>query len=408
MGVYDGELRTVTSCEPCPEGTFTAEANQTSCADWYRCSIAEQLVTAGTSTTDATCEPRLIGSGDDVAAYALVATEDGLWVAGTNESEGFVSTVSFDGLEEVVLTIADARPTELALVGGDTLVVAGTIESDVFLRRLTLTGDELWAVRFGSDETDYVAAVAEGPNDSVYLAGGTGGDLDGAGAGPFVRQYDATGNLLQNIVVDGPYLSDMTANKEGAIYLTFATADPDGRVSSFLRALDEDGVPVWEVGPEELGCRECSELFATADGDLYVAGRNLGDFGGDPDTGPASDVSLARVAPSGEVRWKSIVSYAPSDVVEALVVTDDGAQVFGSTYLDSGSESLAEAIAFRFGPDGEQLSLELREGPEHDQIQAATATPTGDVFVAGITATSGQLFPFVRHAFVVAWPPTPP
>ena len=163
------------------------------------CSVLDELVREGPTAPDPTCEPDpglgFIELGEGDRPGALVATAEGLWLTGGSDSGAFVSAISFEGEVTELITIADAHVSAMTLVASDTLAVLGTIGhdpedptlADVFLRRLTLDGTELWAVRFGNESRIYPAALAEGPDESVYIAG--------SGDGNFLRKYDAAGNL---------------------------------------------------------------------------------------------------------------------------------------------------------------------------------------------------------------------
>jgi len=358
----------------------------------------------GTTTTDTTCEPApglgLLELSDGDQPKALVATDEGLWVAGGRKSDAFVSAISFDGRAETLLTIANARASALTLVGGDTLVVAGRIGGDpddpaqhgIFLRGLSLDGDELWAVRFGSWPSSYVAALARGPDESVYVAGTTDDAPADPNGGPFLLKYDAAGNLERSIDLDtNGYLSveDMTANEAGALY---AAVRVDYTAAPVVRALGDDGGVLWELPSQQLGCSFCNKLFAADDGDLYVAGTSKG------------DVSLARVSPGGEVLWTSIVAHEPSDEVGVLTVTADGAYVFARSF--EGTDSESHLLAVHFGPDGEQLNIDATEGPRTEMVSAAASTPAGDVFLAGVSMPGFNRTGRTR-AFVMDWPEAP-
>ena len=371
------------------------------------CDVLDQLLSEGTSATGETCEvataPGLgfIVPDDWYNIEHLVATDEGLWFSGyDSDAGGFVSALSFDGEAEVAFTMADGGVSALTLVGGDTLVAAGMIGNDaddstpqsIYLRRLTLDGDELWTARFDSPQ-HYVAALAPGPDESVYVAT-TAGNQDPPSGGSFLRRYDAAGNLERDIDLNGDgylFVDDMTATEEGALYALVRLPDAQ---STFLRALGDDGEALWELPQEELGCG-CYKLSAATDGDLYVAGSAGGVYG---------DLSLARVSPGGEVLWTSIVSHGPYASVGDLTVTENGAYLFG--FFNEGPDSRNDALAVHFGPDGEQLSLTTKAGSNSALLWAAASTPAGDVFVAGYAGPgySGSGDP---HSFVMAWPSAP-
>ncbi|MCA9579009.1 MAG: hypothetical protein H6726_03410 [Sandaracinaceae bacterium] len=90
------------------------------------------------------------------------------------------------------------------LVAGDTL---GTLPGqataggqDAFVRKYDAAGTEVWTRQFGGASYDLALSVSVGGDDSVLVAGQTGGTLPGQTSGgnedAFVRQYDAAGSEI--------------------------------------------------------------------------------------------------------------------------------------------------------------------------------------------------------------------
>ena len=108
---------------------------------------------------------RQFGTAGDDQAWALAAGPDGFYVAGDTYG-------SLDGSN----------------AGG----------ADAFVRKYDANGNVLWARQFGTAVDDIPAALTTGP-DGIYVAGYTGGALQGSNAGvrdAFVRKYDSDGNVV--------------------------------------------------------------------------------------------------------------------------------------------------------------------------------------------------------------------
>jgi hypothetical protein len=121
-----------------------------------------------------------------------------------------------------------------------------------------------------------------------------------------------------------------------------------------------------------------------------------------------ADVSLARVSPTGEVLWQSVGSHAPENYVQALTVTVDGAYVFGEAFYDTSSDAWSDLLGIQFDLNGQQLDAFTMGGTRGESIEAAAATPAGDIFVAGGTAHTHPGILGKHRGFVMAWPPAPP
>jgi hypothetical protein len=178
----------------------------------------------------------------------------------------------------------DDAVTDIALLAGGDIVVAGYAESqsddggEVFLRRLTQVGEEVWAKQFDTD----------------------------------VAQYN------------GQYVSVVSDGSE-RIYLAFTDESGPERLA-MLRAYDMDGAEQWEQSWGGAGYNGARDVDLADDGSIVVASDV--DF----------DFDLRRFDGEGNELWSDTWDGAGGANANAVVVRGDDVAVAGE---DSSSALLA-------------------------------------------------------------------
>ncbi len=176
-----------------------------------------------------------LGGGD-----AFLAHFDGdgnqLWIRqfGTGQPDAALALVE-DGAGGVVI----AGRTQGNLGGRN----AG--EEDAFLAHYDAAGNQLWISQFGTNEDDYPNALAPDGAGGVMVAGFTQGDLNGGpprGRGAFLARFDSAGDQLWALQfgTDNPDLvAALSADGVGGVMVGGSTAGdlgapPAGADDAFL------------------------------------------------------------------------------------------------------------------------------------------------------------------------------
>jgi uncharacterized protein (TIGR03437 family) len=160
-------------------------------------------------------------SGDELWSRSItlrslrgLSLNNGVYVAGVNDSGGFVSKFGTGGemIWSRLLNSNEGETVVPAAVAGDSsgVYLAGTVftrvspgditfvpsTGEAFLRKLDGNGAELWARRFATSNADAIVSLAV-DQGAVYAAGSTGRALPGqckaGGTDVFVRKYDSGG-----------------------------------------------------------------------------------------------------------------------------------------------------------------------------------------------------------------------
>ena len=410
-------------CVDCEPGTFTDQVDQWNCEAITVCSLAEVETTPGTSSQDTECAPTepfgFVDPSTFYIATALAVNADGFWAAGQNADYGLaLYAITFEGEHELLLTSPPgtfADVGSLALLGEDSLLMAGITnpevngqvdESEVYVRRLSLNGDEVWSRTFSSDGSGYESEVAAsvGPNETIYVAGTTYGEIASpvvGGSDIFVRKYEGNGDVVWTEQLDvepnGDSLYGVAAGPEGNVY--FSSRRNNAELGTYLTALGDNGDVLWELDSADIGCGFCTDLATDADGDLYVAGTN-------PGSGTSSyniaDVVLTRLSPDGTIQWTSVVAEDTLQAVTALVLDGGVVHVLGGSASPSSYE-VSDALRIDFDTSGQELGRYAWGGTAYEWISAGAVTPDGDLFVAG--GVGNLIGPYYgSSAFVAKWP----
>ncbi|NEE00963.1 alpha/beta hydrolase-fold protein [Phytoactinopolyspora halotolerans] len=259
----------------------------------------------------------LYGTSGDDRAGGMVHTTDGPVVA-INAADQIFGTTHSGRLDTVVLRRAD-------------------------------DGTPAWATSVGTPANDRAYGMQPGPDGSVYVAGYTGGDLDG----------EHPGNAR-----DDAYAARVSAS--GDVEWVTQFGDPDA----------------------------ADRIYATApapDGGLYVGGYTSGEAAS-PSAGD-KDAVIARISPDGELVWTHQFGGSGEDKTLALAVDDAGTLHAGGVTSQSmpGGESSGglDGWVAQFSVDGERQWTRQLGTAETDQVSALLTRSGGGVIAAG--HTGGEL-----------------
>jgi hypothetical protein len=140
-------------------------------------------------------------ASDEGYAVAFDAA-GGVLVSGFTGSSGFVRSYGASGAlrwhVELGSGVYGIALTDGGIAIGGTVAAGGTLDGYVAVLDAE-DGSETWFRTFGTDEIDYVDALAVRPDGTIAVGGVTMGALGGANAGAtdaFVRAYGADGALL--------------------------------------------------------------------------------------------------------------------------------------------------------------------------------------------------------------------
>jgi hypothetical protein len=381
---------------------------------------------------------RQFGSSSLDVALGIAADTSGVYVAGrTNgtlpgqtsagESDAFVRKYDANGTEVWTRQFGSASSEEATAVAVDAsgVYVAGRTfgtlpgqtsagESDAFVRKYDVDGNQVWTRQFGTSSVDVASGIAA-DTSGVYVAGRTGGTLPGQTSArfddAFVRKYDADGNevwtrqfgssnfdLAMGIAVDasGVYVAGET---RGALPGQTSSGSGD----AFVRKYDASGNEVWtrQFGTSSFDL--ASGVAVDASG-VYVAGQTLATLPGQTSAG-SSDAFIRKYDTDGLEVWTRQFGSSFHDAANGVAVDFSGVYAAGRTDgVLPGQTSAGAADVFVRKYDGNGTEVWTRQfggpGPAEDLAQAVDSD--GNVYVAGATAGTlpGQTSAGSGDAFV--------
>ena len=234
----------------------------------------------------------------------------------------------FERLKEVVVDSQDnvliaGEFTESADFGSFTLNSAGS--GDVFLAKLDVDGNFLWANQWGTATRDFGSTLAIDANDRVTAVGFTT-ILETNGAwtanGIEIHQFDTGGNenwtqqipsygataghiatdALGNVIVTGDFAGtvDMDASSNVSNVSGSSTVTGGAGRNSYILKLDSGGNFQWasalvaKTSEDSSSSAWAAEVLVDASGDIVIAGQYYGQADLDPG---ANDLRLPAASP---------------------------------------------------------------------------------------------------------------
>ncbi|MHC4550398.1 MAG: hypothetical protein ACYTEZ_16640 [Planctomycetota bacterium] len=364
-------------------------------------------------------------------AYAVAVGSDSVFIGGQgsiyNLRNAYLRCMNAAGETLWNQNVAPLGMCRGVSAAGDSIYVIGwtwaafpgysnpTQEASVFLRRLTLVGEEIWTRQFGIGANSVGEDVAVGPG-FVVATGRTRGYV-GIPPDPtmpdrmshddaFVTAWDLSGADLwgDQIGTLGPsgYDSAEAVDADGNVFLAgtvsgrLAGGAWQGRWDAFLQKHDRYGTEIWTDQFGSDSNDTASDVTVVADR-LYVVGTVQGSLEGQ--TGPGSiDIYLRRYDHDGAVVWTKVFGTPAKDAsasYKVRVAADDSGVYVATTTrgsLPGFSNAGADDVAvWGFDTDGNQLWGTQLGVAGRDHIGSLVVDAEG-VYVCGITegALPGQ------------------
>ena len=208
---------------------------------------------------------KLLGGSDYDEAYSLTTGSDGaIYVAGytyinldgqvnSGNNDAFVTKYNTDGTKAwTKLLGGSGNDIAYSLTGSDgAIYVAGSTSgnldgqvnsgnNDAFVTKYNTDGTKVWTKLLGTSGTDNAYSLTTGSDGAIYVAGYTGGNLDGqVNSGirdAFVTKYNTDGTKAWTKLLGGSgndAAKSLTTGSDGAIYVAgYTNSNLDGQVNS--------------------------------------------------------------------------------------------------------------------------------------------------------------------------------
>ena len=314
---------------------------------------------------------------------------------------------SFD--EAYALTVTDEGTIYLAGLAGGSLdgETFGGGTHDAFLAAFFTDGTRSWTRLLGSSSGDTAYALAPGQGGSVYMAGWAGGTLDGQNfhggvSDGFLVKYNSDGSKAWTRLIGtkfADHAAALTSSAEGAVFVAGRTGGGlDGQIFSggpfdaFLSKYNPDGSRAWTRLLGSSAWDEAQALGTGRDGSIYLLGITEGSLDGQTAIG-GRDAFLSKFTPSGSKEWTRLLGSPEDDIAHALSIGTDGsvyiAGVSGGDLDGQVANGGSDAFLAKFNPDGSKAWTRLLGSSADDMAYALSTGTDGAIYMAG--TTSGNL-----------------
>lgn len=309
---------------------------------------------------------RQLGAAGDEHAFGVAATSAAVIMAGHASGalageayaggtlDGFVAKYNTLGTREWVRMLGTAAEDSVraAATDGTDFVVAGYTSGslqatnaglkDAFVAKYSAAGALLWVRMLGTAADDLAHGVAADSSGNIYVAGVTGGALQGAssagGQDVFVAKYTAQGTLAwvrqwgspgndvaQDVEVDGAGAVLVGGSTTGALAF-----DNQGGTDAFVSRWTSAGVREWARQLGTAGDESSHGLATGSDGSVYLAGSSTGALA--PGYVGGFDAFLVRYGGDGTRGWVEHLGSAADEVaLGAASRAGNGVYVVGGT-----------------------------------------------------------------------------
>ena len=285
---------------------------------------------------------------------------------------------------------------------------------DCFIAKFTANGTPVWTRILGTRAIDQAVAVSAAPDDSVYVAGFSYGELGNqrnrGQSDAFVAKFTGDGSLQWTRLLGGESAdraSAIAAAADGSVYLAgTAGGGFEGKLSqgaddAFLAKLDPNGALIWTRLIGTAKDESATALATGLDGSIYLSGSTEGNLSSSSPESPVSqggtDVFITKFASNGAQVWSEMLGSPKDEFSSGLAISDHGSvYIVGMTKgnLDQREILLAapaveennDAYLARYDQNGVREWTRQFGTPLEDQATTLALGAQGDLFVSGVTA----------------------
>jgi hypothetical protein len=272
---------------------------------------------------------------------------------------------------------------------------------DAFVAKYDSTGTRLWTKQLGTTVDDRGWGVSADGVGNVYMAGTTGGGLQGANLGgtdAFLTKYDAAGALLWTKQLGTTVDDDgrnVYADSAGNVYISGFTSGSlqgsnAGLTDAFVSKYNSAGTVQWT---RQLGTTTSDYSYGvTADpsGNVFISGTTSGHFQG---SGPINeDAFVAKYNSAGVLQWTQQLGTSTTADRNFTVAADPSGNVFISGVTNGSLQGTNaggfDAFVAKYDSTGARLWTRQLGTSTDEDVHSVTTDNLGNVYISGGTLGS--------------------
>ncbi len=360
----------------------------------------------------------------------------------TGETESWGYSISTDPSGNVITTghffgTVDFDP------GAGVYNLTSNGDADIFIQKLDVNGNLLWATSMGSTAADWGWSLVTDATGNIYVTGWFNYSMDAdPGTGTFlltsqkqavfVLKLNGGGNLVwakqmgspqdpgwaygygialdadQNVITTGSFVGLLDFNPGSGVFNMTAQ-----NMDTFIQKLDPSGNFVWA---KQLKGNSTSQSIKTdASGNIYVTGSFSGtvDFNPDPAKKAvynltafgSSDIYIEKLDANGNFVWAKQAGGTEGNYGYSLAISSDGyiyvtGQFFGTADFDPGSgtynlTSFGESDIFllKLSLAGNFIWAKQIGGSNWNSGNGVTTDAAGNIYISGFSYATADFNP---------------
>jgi Beta-propeller repeat/RTX calcium-binding nonapeptide repeat (4 copies) len=319
-----------------------------------------------------------------------------------------IKQVGTAGTDILASSRADAAGNVYIAGGTNGSIVGGTSNNesrDAALIKYDAQGNVLWQKQFGTNRYETIYDVKTDAAGNVFTLGVTFGNLAAQKAGDvsdvFLRKYTSAGQEVWTkqfgdtapaTLINSAFSLDLDAT--GNIYVAGLSArNNQGSLlpvdNFWVTRFDTNGNRQWYT---EFGTPDFDEPYGIAvsnDGSVYAAGWSFGNFGGAGSAQGSYDGAIAKLNSQGQVQWQRNLGTSDYEWIWG-VDTDSQNNVYVSgwtlgTLPGNTNAGAADAFLAKYDKDGNRLWVKQFGTDGDDQAFRMTIDARDNIFITGYT-----------------------
>ena len=284
------------------------------------------------------------GQSEDLD-FSMIKTNDGGFLAmghtmsfGGAYAKAWVIKLNASGVPEWQKAWGGLKTDEFASAvqaeNGDFILVGktesyGAGSQDVFVMRLSSTGEFLWMKTFGGSQADVATSVIRTPDGGFFVVGYSY-TFSLADSDVYVIKLAADGTFQWQRSYGGDkwdYAYSAIPTRDGGFIVAGITYSFGTDGDLWIFKVDELGDPVWQksYGGKGFDGIMASSMIETADGGFAVAGSTMS-YGSE-----GTDVWVLKFGPTAQIQWQNQYGGRGDDDAYSIVATGDGGYAFLAT-----------------------------------------------------------------------------
>lgn len=288
------------------------------------------------------------------------------------------------------LSVSTAADGSIYIVGS----TAGNLDgktnsgkSDAFLSKYNSDGSKAWTQLLGTSTEDWAWGSSVGTDDSIYIIGRTGGDLDGqtnSSRRSFISKYNSDGSKAwTKLLGSSEGANSVSTAADGSFYITGSTESETNSDESdaFLSKYNSDGSKAWTQFFGSTGYAIGYGISTAADGSVYISGANV------PDVNSSErDIFLSKYNSDGSKSWTRLIGARSEWAGPVSTAADGSVYISGHTFgnLDGQTNSgERDVLISKYKSDGSKEWTRLFGSSSDEYALSISTDAGGSVYILG-------------------------